>query len=102
MPDPDDNVLVTEVHGGLNKILYILEFEYPIVKEVGLKLVAFYDVGEAFIDGKVDHFRLHQSYGLGVRWFSPFGPLRFEWGYPISPAGGVRDSNFEFMIGPPF
>ncbi len=100
--DPDTGNFVTEVHGGLNKVLYILEFEYPIIKEVGLKLVAFYDVGESFIDGKVDDFRLHQDYGWGVRWFSPLGPLRFEWGYPIDPGQGVKESNFEFMIGPPF
>lgn len=101
--DPVDGKIVYANQGGLNELFYILEFEYPLIREVGLKLVLFYDVGEAWNTDRSDSFRLHQDYGWGIRWFSPLGPLRFEWGYPIKPRGNIPPgANFQFMIGPPF
>ena len=43
--------------------------------------------------------RLRTSYGFGIRWFSPLGPLRFEWGFPFSPLPYEETSVFEFTIG---
>ncbi len=89
--------------GALNKMFYILEFEYPLVKDLGLKLLAFYDAGDAYGNDSGTHsFSLKQDYGWGLRWFSPLGPLRFEWGYPINSKSGNNDPVFHFMIGPPF
>ena len=42
---------------------------------------------------------LRTSYGFGFRWFSPLGPLRFEWGYPFKPLSYEQSSQFEFTIG---
>jgi outer membrane protein insertion porin family len=48
---------------------------------------------------------LRRSVGFGFRWFSPIGPLRFEWGIPLDrqqelPEGGEEESLvFEFTIG---
>ena len=45
---------------------------------------------------------LLHSVGFGFRWFSPIGPLRFEWGIPLEPAGRRRHDQpflFEFTIG---
>ena len=43
------------------------------------------------------------SAGFGIRWFSPIGPLRFEWGFPLTPrpsdGGGT---GLEFSIGNSF
>ncbi|MCK5796251.1 MAG: BamA/TamA family outer membrane protein, partial [Deltaproteobacteria bacterium] len=38
-------------------------------------------------------------WGFGIRWFSPIGPLRFEWGLPFSPNPGEDPIVFEFTIG---
>ena len=35
----------------------------------------------------------------GVRWFSPMGPLRFEYGFPINPRPDERRAVFDFYIG---
>jgi outer membrane protein insertion porin family len=43
--------------------------------------------------------RLRTSWGLGLRWFSPMGPLRFEWGFPIKRLAYEESSVFEFTIG---
>lgn len=86
--------------GGRNRLLYNAELEYPLLKDVGLKFVLFYDAGDSF-DG--NDIQVHQNWGWGLRWFSPLGPLRFEWGYPINPREGFsKDSEFQFNIGPPF
>jgi outer membrane protein insertion porin family len=37
-----------------------------------------------------------------VRWFSPIGPLRFEWGFPINPHEDERKAVFDFTIGSAF
>ena len=42
---------------------------------------------------------LRASWGFGFRWFSPIGPLRFEWGFPYEPRIGEDPSVFEFTIG---
>lgn len=86
----------TFVNGGRNELFTMWELEYPIANEIGLKAVLFYDAGDAF-----DHWKLNlkHDWGFGVRWFSPLGPLRFEWGYPLKGGDG---SEFNFMIGPPF
>jgi outer membrane protein insertion porin family len=48
---------------------------------------------------------VRKSVGFGFRWFSPIGPLRFEWGIPLDaqPATTNRAAEdslvFEFTIG---
>ena len=39
------------------------------------------------------------STGFGIRWFSPLGPLRFEWGFPLEPLPYENHMDFEFTIG---
>jgi outer membrane protein insertion porin family len=39
------------------------------------------------------------SWGFGFRWFSPIGPLRFEWGVPFWTLPGEQPLVFEFTIG---
>ncbi len=42
---------------------------------------------------------LRTSTGFGIRWFSPLGPLRFEWGFPLAPLPYEERYVFEFTIG---
>jgi outer membrane protein insertion porin family len=90
--------------GGVVQMYSLFELEYPILREAGLKLVAFYDAGNAFArwpkDG--DPFTIRTDAGFGIRWFSPIGPLRFEWGFPFAAKPGENSPNFNFFIGPPF
>jgi outer membrane protein insertion porin family len=81
----------------------VLNFEYvvPLLKDAGLKGVVFFDAGNSVngLGHMFDTFRT--SYGLGIRWFSPIGPLRLEYGIPLNPRPGIdRDSGkLEFSIG---
>ncbi len=44
-------------------------------------------------------FNVRTSWGFGIRWFSPLGPLRFEWGFPFKPLPYEQSSDFQFTIG---
>lgn len=86
--------------GGNKELVFNAESLFPIVEEVGIKGVFFYDAGNVFLESDPYDIReLRQGWGFGFRWFSPLGPLRFEWGYPIRRQPGERASVFEFTIG---
>lgn len=87
-------------YGGSQEIFYNAELEFPLISEAGIKGVFFYDIGEAEDDLRDEALR--QDVGFGFRWFSPIGPLRFEWGFPINRQPGERAMNFQFAIGSPF
>jgi len=100
-----------EQAGGSSEAFALFEIEHPLIKEAGLKWVIFYDIGNSFpgmpfLSGNQPILR--SDWGVGVRWFSPLGPLRFEWGFPITrvynAAAGIIDpsSQFIFFIGTPF
>ena len=77
-----------------------LEIEFPIIKPAQIRGVIFYDAGNAYTaDEAITWSSLRKSYGFGVRWFSPIGPLRFEWGFPIDKRPGEQSRQFEFTIG---
>lgn len=86
--------------GGQQQLYLSSELEFPLISEAGIKGVVFYDIGEAQDDLNMSELR--SDYGFGFRWFSPIGPLRFEWGFPIDPREDDKGNNFEFSIGAPF
>ncbi len=91
--------------GGMVQLYGLLELEYPLIREMGLKWVVFYDVGNAwstFPGTNGQAFDLRMDYGFGFRWFSPLGPLRFEWGFPVDKRPWEDDVSFWFFIGQPF
>jgi outer membrane protein insertion porin family len=90
--------------GGNAEAFSLVELEYPIVKDAGIKAVVFFDVGNSwdhFPSGD-EPFTLRSDVGFGFRWFSPIGPLRFEWGFPLNKKVNEESPVFQFFIGPPF
>lgn len=88
--------------GGTQQLYYQLEMQFPLITEAGIKGVVFYDIGDAQDAFIMNQFR--QDVGFGFRWFSPIGPLRFEWGFPLKRRAEYNEGavNFEFAIGSPF
>ncbi len=99
-PYPDAYERSFVPYGGTQQIFYNAEFEFPLISEAGIKGVVFYDIGNA--DDELLLEQLRQDMGFGFRWFSPIGPLRFEWGFPIQRRSGDPAVNFQFAIGSPF
>jgi outer membrane protein insertion porin family len=80
-----------------------LETIFPLLKNMGLNGVCFLDMGNVWAkDSGYDLGDLRKSLGLGVRWLSPMGPLRIEWGYNIDKEEGDDTSNWEFRMGGSF
>lgn len=97
------------------------EIEFLILPAVQIKGVIFFDAGNGYnLEAKYctsktananipDVFNpcqmyptfqnLRYSVGFGFRWFSPIGPLRFEWGIPLNRQPGEDNIVFEFTIG---
>jgi outer membrane protein insertion porin family len=88
------------IWGGNRELIYNIEYTFPIVPAARLKGVLFYDIGKAFDNYEPIKFsELRQTYGWGFWWFSPIGPLRFEWGNIVKKRPTDQPSKFEFSIG---
>lgn len=109
---PDSPVSALRV-GGNKQFIFNAELEIPLIEKVGIRGVIFFDAGNAFGRGvgffqqdpanpQVTPLGLLYSVGFGVRWFSPIGPLRFEWGIPLTRRPGDQPIQFEFNIGNSF
>ena len=87
--------------GGQVEAVANLEYTFPLIKEAGLKGVVFYDAGNSMDTFKSTFSSILTSYGAGIRWFSPIGPLRLEYGIPIKPRAGIdnKGGRLEFNIG---
>jgi len=107
--NPDSALRLLQV-GGNKQLVLNFELEYPILEKMGIRAVVFFDMGNAFTPGAYTDptvsLSLYKSVGFGFRWFSPIGPLRFEWGFPLnrrrSPVTGAyldAPVDFQFTIG---
>ena len=115
-PSDPSSVLDDFQIGGNKRLILTAEIEFPILTAVGIKGVVFADAGNAFDNGQAIALRpdiftdddqqyrnaLRTSVGWGVRWFSPIGPLRFEWGVPLSRLRDEEPLVFDFSLGSPF
>ncbi len=101
-PDPAERAKVaTRPFGGRQQLLYQTELQAPLISEAGINAVIFYDIGQA--EDAITSSQFYSDVGFGFRWFSPIGPLRFEWGFPLRKLEIADDPVvFEFSIGTPF
>jgi len=90
--------------GGSKEVFGNVELTFPLLPEAGLKGVAFFDYGNSFNDNSAVFDTMLMSYGAGIRWASPIGPLRLEYGIPINPRKGLDSTSgrLEFSIGTMF
>ena len=87
-----------DVIGGNTMLTFSAELIFPLIKDAGMKGVLFFDIGNAWDNGYyLDDMR--KTAGVGVRWYSPIGPLRLEWGYVLDRKDGESPYKWEFTIG---
>ena len=87
--------------GGNKEVFGNMELTFPLLQEVGVKGVVFFDYGNAYGESTKMFSSVLMSYGGGIRWASPIGPLRLEYGIPLNPRTTLDSSSgrFEFSIG---
>jgi outer membrane protein insertion porin family len=94
--------------GGNIQVLGNVEYLIPL--GFGFRLLVFYDVGNVWgpdIPGAVtlttfDITDVRHAAGLGIRWLSPFGPLRAEYGFNLDRKKGEKSGQFHFSVGTAF
>ncbi|MDP1758777.1 MAG: outer membrane protein assembly factor BamA [Thermodesulfovibrionales bacterium] len=90
-----------DVIGGTKELIFNTEYIFPLVSELKLKGVTFFDAGRAF-DSFKDFGDVKYGAGIGFRWFSPIGPIRLEWGHNLNRKPGESKSKWEFTFGSAF
>ena len=89
--------------GGEKMMAFNFELAFPILMEQGLYAVAFYDMGNVWDSkGKYSFSDMRKSYGGGLRYLSPMGPFRIEYGRPINPGEDDGNGQWEFTMGSMF
>ncbi len=88
--------------GGSREILLSNEITFPILEGLGVRGVIFLDAGNSFrLADSFNVDKLQAAYGLGIRWRSPFGPLRIEFAFPLNPRPNDNKTDFVFGAGSP-
>ncbi|NWF76058.1 MAG: outer membrane protein assembly factor BamA [Nitrospirae bacterium] len=84
--------------GGTEQLIFNVEYIFPLISDIRLKGLIFFDAGNSYEE--FNNFgELRYTTGLGVRWISPIGPVRIEWGYNLDRKPGESSSRFEFAFG---
>ncbi|MEE8448701.1 MAG: outer membrane protein assembly factor BamA [Thermodesulfobacteriota bacterium] len=90
-----DNVL-----GGTKQVVLTAELAYPLWDRFKVKGILFFDAGNSF-DGSdtTNPKTLRKSVGFGVRFMTPLGPIRLEYGVALDRLPGDDMGKLEFRIG---
>ncbi len=90
--------------GGNKFVQGNIEVRFPLVPQAGVYGVGFFDTGNIWSsdeDVKMDDLR--ESAGGGIRWLSPMGPVRLEYGWILDPKDTDASSgNWEFSMASAF
>ncbi len=87
--------------GGTSEILGNIEYIIPL--PFAFRLAGFFDIGNVYgFSTKFDPTDLRKAAGGGIRWQSPFGPIRVDYGFNLDRRAGEAIGAFHFSVGSPF
>jgi len=89
--------------GGYKQLVFNAEYTFPLVPQIQLRGVGFFDSGFAY--GRGEHIKLgplRYTAGAGFRWLSPMGLIRLEYGFVLNRKEGEDPGRWEFSIGTMF
>jgi outer membrane protein insertion porin family len=86
--------------GGSEDLIFNNELTFPLVQQLNLKGVVFTDMGNAFTHKQgIELSEFRYSVGAGIRWRSPFGPIRIELAHALNARSEDRTSTIHFSFG---
>jgi outer membrane protein insertion porin family len=87
--------------GGTSEVLASAEYLVPL--PLNLRLATFFDIGNVYgFKTKFDITETREAAGAGVRWLSPFGPIRVDYGINLDRKAGEDFGALHFSVGSPF
>lgn len=93
-------------YGGTKKINFNFELQAPFPgtgNDRTLRLYSFVDTGNVYgPDEPIDISNFRASFGFGLSWISPMGPLRLAFARPLVSFDGDRIQYLQFQIGTSF
>ncbi|NLD56291.1 MAG: outer membrane protein assembly factor BamA [Burkholderiaceae bacterium] len=98
--DVNDNLPI----GGLAHFAASAEFLFPLPgtgNDRTIRSFLFFDAGNVF-DRTIALDDLRYSFGIGLNWLSPIGPLKLSVGYPLRKKPGDDLQRVQFQIGTGF
>jgi outer membrane protein insertion porin family len=89
--------------GGSKRVIGNAEFLFPfpgLSNDKSVRVSAFVDTG--MISDTFEGSAFRSSFGVGVLWMSPLGPLKLSAAQPIGDKAGDRTERFQFTFGSAF
>lgn len=80
-------------------------FPNPLPDNYNAKTLIFLDAGNVWgvdYDSSLDSNKIRSSYGVGLDWFSPLGPISITYANALSKDTNDKEENFSFQIGSTF
>ena len=95
--------LLGDPKGGNKEVVFNAEYTFPLFNAVKLRGVVFSDAGHAYDEGEgINLSKLSYTAGAGVRWASPMGLIRLEYGFVLNRKEDQRAGKWEFSMGSMF
>ena len=90
--------------GGDQLFMFNSEFRFPLGIKEGLGAAVFYDGGNVYGPVGISHFirDYTNTVGVGLRYATPVGPIRFDIGRNLNPIKGVKATQFYITLGQAF
>lgn len=90
--------------GGRQLFILNSELRFPLGIKEGLGAAVFYDGGNVYRAINVSHFvqDYTNTIGVGLRYKTPVGPIRFDIGRNLNPVTGVKATQFYITLGQAF
>ena len=88
--------------GGDRSLFANLEYLVPVpyLESQNINGVAFFDAGNAWNSYESPFMEeVKMGFGVGIRWLSPMGPIRIEYGWKVIPEEGRPRGVFGFAMG---
>ena len=84
-------------------MIYNVEYRVPVTKDKSFIALAFFDTGNVWRASENYSFTdMRRSIGFGIRWYSPMGPIRIEWGFVLNKEPYETGSKLHFSMGSKF
>ena len=100
----NDCTNVTVPVGGRELFILNSEIRFPLGIMKNLGGVLFYDGGNVYnainIRNFVDNYT--NTFGVGLRYATPIGPVRFDIGHNINPVTGIKSTQYFITLGQAF